>query len=263
MHKTFGIATRFYGLSKDDVRRLATWVDAALAIVPAENVFVAINGEADVSGSQAFLQEHYPGVVAFPVTPWGKVVQAPNALLIKSAERATHLLFASTEYPVKESLVSLLHSHLDEQTLVVGARLDVHDFKASPGERVLVEKASGLQIPWNTCALWSIEHLIHTGFVLTADSFTDPDNAGMEEMGTIAAQQVLWPERAVAKLVAPGEGDLVHNRHGWNVKRHERFVRNLESKNTRSAAQLERLSLPAPVVLHVGPTTSFGGSRGL
>lgn len=252
MHQAFGIATRFYGLSKNDLKRLATWVDATLAIVPAKSVFVAVNGEKDLSGSLEFLRERYPGVVAFSVTPWGKVVQAPNALLIRSAERMTHLLFASTEYPVKESLSSLLLSHCDAETLVVGAQLDAHDFKALPGEHVLVEHASGLQIPWNTCALWSIEHLIHTGFVLTADSFTDPDNAGMEEMGTIAAQQVLWPERAVAKLVAPREGDLVHNTHGWNVKRHERFVRNLESKNTRSAAQLERLSLPTPDVLHIG-----------
>ena len=194
----------------------------------------------------------YPKVVTFPVTPWGKVVLAPNALLIKSAEHMTHLLFASTEYPITSSLASLLLSHCDAQTLVVGAKLDMHDFKASPGERVLIEHANGLQIPWNTCALWSIEHLIHTGFVLTADSFTDPDNAGMEEMGTIAAQQILWPDKAVAKLVATGEGDLVRNTHGWNIKRRERFIRNLESKNSRSAAQMERLSLPTPDILHIG-----------
>lgn len=252
MQQNFGIATRFYGLTEGDVERLTTWVDAALAIVPAQNVFVAINAEVDRSGSQEFMRTRYPEVVAFPVTPWGKVVQAPNALLIKSAERVTHLLLASTEYPVTNPLVSLLLSHLDAQTLVVGAKLDVHDFKVPPGERILIQHASGLQIPWNTCALWSIEHLIHTGFVLTADSFTDPNNAGMEEMGTIAAQQILWPDKAVAKLVATGEGDLVHNMHGWNIKRRERFVRNLESKNSRSAAQMERLSLPMPDILHIG-----------
>lgn len=252
MHQKLGIATRFYGLSEGDVQRLATWVDAALAIVPAESVYVAIHTEADLSGSQDFMRQTYPRVIAFPVIPWGKVVQAPNALLIKSAERMAHLLFASTEYPVTESLVSLLQSHSDEQTLVVGARLDTHDFKASPGERVLVQSASGLQIPWNTYALWSIERLIHTGFVLTADSFTDPDNAGMEEMGTIAAQQMLWKDKAVTKLVTPGAGDLVHNTHGWNITRRERFVRNLESKNARSAAQLGRLSLPTPDVYHIG-----------
>lgn len=252
MRQKFGIATRFYGFTKDDVQRLAAWVDAARTIVPEEQVFIAINSEADLSGSQEFLKEHYPSVIAFPVTPWGKVVQAPNALLIKSAERMMHLLFASTEYPVTASLASLLQSHLDDQTLVVGARLDGHDFKALAGESVLVEHANGRQIPWNTCALWSIEHLIHTGFVLTADSFTDPDNAGMEEMGTIAAQQKLWKDRAVAKLVAPAEGDLVHNTYGWNIARRERFVRNLESKNARSVAQMERLELPQPSVLHIG-----------
>src|SRR3989344_6748686 len=77
MQRTFGIATRFYGLTKGDVERLATWVDAALVVVPAENIFVAIHAEADLSGSQEFMHSTYPKVVTFPVTPWGKVVLAP------------------------------------------------------------------------------------------------------------------------------------------------------------------------------------------
>ena len=252
-YQKLGIATRFYGLTKGDMRRLSSWVDAALKIVPPENVYVALHIEADLAGSRDFMREHYPRVTAFPVTPWGKVVQAPNALLLKCAEQGvSHLLFASTEYPVSRSLVSLLQSHCDMATLVVGVRLPQHDFKASEGSSVLVEKASGLQIPWNTFALWSIEHLVHTGFVLTADSFSDSDNAGMEEMGTIAAQQILWPKNALAKLVNPAEGDLVHNIYGWNVARHERYMRNLVSKNTRAALQLERLSLPTPSVYHIG-----------
>lgn len=250
-----GIATRFYGLAKGDVQRLAVWVDAALAVVPAQNIYVAIRIEEDLSGSQDFMRNRYPEVNTFPVTPWGKVVPAPNALLLKCAEwQVSHLLFTSTEYPVTQSLASLLESHCDLQTLVVGARLPTHDFKASAGERVLVRKANGLQIPWNTYALWSIEHLIHTGFVLTADSLHDPNNAGMEEMGTIAAQQILWPGKALAKLVTPQSGDIVINRYGWNIKRHERYIYNLKSKNTRSAAQLKRLALPAPDVYHIAGT---------
>jgi len=115
-----------------------------------------------------------------------------------------------------------------------------------------VEQANGLQIPWNTYALWSIPHLVHTGFVLAADSLTDPDNAGMEEMGTIAAQQILWPGSAHAKLIAPRE-HLAINTQGWNIQRHDRYVQVRESKNARSAAQLERLHLAAPSVLHIGP----------
>lgn len=253
MPQKFGIATRFYGLTEGDVQRLAIWVDAALAIVPASRVYVAIHAEADLSGSLEFIRRKYPEICAFPVTPWGKVVQAPNALLLKSAEQeVSHLLFASTEYPVNESLIALLQSHLDAHTLVVGARLAEHDFKATAGEQVLVRGASGLQIPWNTYALWSVEHLVHTGFVLVADSVHDSNNAGMEEMGTIAAQQILWPGKALAKLVTPRTGDLILNIHGWNIKRHERYVHNLESKNSRSAAQLERLSLATPDVCHIG-----------
>ena len=253
MHQKLGIATRFYGLTTGDIKRLVTWVEEAIKVVPAKNVYVAINIEADLSGSLDFMRKEYPEVIAFPVTPWGKVVQAPNALLLKFAEgEGNYLLFVSTEYPVTESLVSLLQSHLDPQTLVVGACLLGHDFKASLGEQALVKNASGLEIPWNTCALWSVEHLVHTGFVLAADSLHDPDNAGMEEMGTIAAQQILWPNQALAKLIAPRQGDIVLNTHGWNVKRQERYLSNLKSKNARSSAQLERLKLPQPTILHVG-----------
>lgn len=253
LHQKLGIATRFYGLAEGDIERLATWVDAALAIVPAENVYVAIHTEEDRSGSLDFMRRQYPKVVTFPVVPWGKVVQAPNAILSKSSEQeVSHLLIASSEYPVTSSLVSLLQSHCDAQTLVVGARLPTHDFKAPPDEQAVIHKASGLQIPWNTYALWSTEHLVHTGFVLAADSLQDPDNAGMEEMGTIAAQQILWPDKALAKLVIPREGDLVLNTHGWTIYRRERYASNLESKNARAAAQMERLKLPRPSVLHIG-----------
>ncbi|MDP2676862.1 MAG: hypothetical protein Q8O83_04220 [bacterium] len=252
-HQKFGVATRFYGLTKGDVKRLSMWVDAALEIASSENVYVALHTEEDRAGSNDFMRKHYPQVTAFPVTPWGRVVQAPNALLLKSAEQGvSRLLFVSTEYLVNRSLMALLQSYCDADTLVVGARLPSHDFKASEGGSVLVEKANGLQIPWNTFALWSIEHLIHTGFVLTADSSSNSDNAGMEEMGTIAAQQILWPKNALAKLVNPAEGDLVRNIYGWNVKRHERYMNNLVSKNTRASSQLERLLLPSPSVYHVG-----------
>lgn len=253
MYENLGISTRFYGLSKGDTERLATWVDAALKIVPPERIFVAIHSEVDLAGSYDFMKEKYPKVIAFPVTPWGKVVQAPNALLMKCAEKEIgYILFMSTEYPVSQSIVSLLRSKCDADTLVVGASLAGHDMKALPGEKIVVKHASGLQIPWNTCALWSVPHLVHTGFVLAADSLHDPDNAGMEEMGTIAAQQILWPGKALAKLIIPPPGDLVINTHGWNIQRHDRYVKNLQSKNIRSAAQLKRLSLPTPDVLHIG-----------
>ena len=253
MHQKFGIATRFYGLSEGDVRRLAEWVDAAVSIVPAANVYVAIHTEADLSGSLDFMREKYPGVTAFPVTPWGRVVQAPNALLLKCAEaQVSHLLCTCSKYPTVKTLLASLEPYSDDQPLVVGARLPNHDFKAHPGKTVLVEKAGGLQIPWNTCALWSVEHLIHTGFVLTADSVSDPNNAGMEEMGTIAAQQILWPTKAIAKLVAVGEEDLVSNTHGWTIERSERHAHIMKTKNYRSEMQLERLLVSPPSVYHIG-----------
>jgi len=252
MQQKLGIATRFYGLDPKDKRRLKTWIDAALTVVSEKYVYIAINAELDKSGSYAFVRKNYPAINVFSVTPWGKVVQAPNALLIKSAEhKLTYLLFTSTEYPVFKSFISRLISYFDSVTLVVGARLPTHDFVASEKETVLVKEANGLQIPWNTFAMWSLDHLIHTGFVLTADSFTDPNNAGMEEMGTIAAQQILWRGNAIAKLVSPKEGELIANTYNWTIERHKRHTQIMKSKNSRSRLQLERLSLPAPAIYHI------------
>lgn len=252
MNNRLGIATRFYGYSVADRKRLETWLRAALEVVSPEHVLIAVHTVADKSGSLAFLQKKYPRVTAFSVQPWGRVVQAPNALLLKGAEmRLNRMLFVSTEYPVSKQLINSLGQHLDKESLVVGARLATHSFGAGSGEIVVIEHADGLQIPWNTCALWSVPHLVHTGFVLTADSAHDPDNAGMEEMGTIAAQQILWPNKAKAKLVALPEQLLVPNTYGWNIQRQERYARNLHSKRSRSAAQLKRLSLKRPEVVHV------------
>jgi|GEM_PF-1975364 len=253
LHKKLGIGTRFYGLSETDVERLATWLEAALSVVPPERIFVAVNVGEDAAKSLDFIKKNYPQVNAFPVTPWGKVVQAPNAILLKAAEKEMeYLLFVSTEYPVTKRVVSLLMSHCDAKTLVVGAALVGHDIKVQAGKSEIIQNSSGLQIPWNTYALWSLDRLIHTGFVLAADSLHDPDNAGMEEMGTIAAQQILWPGKAIAKLVVPKEGDVIFNMHGWTTKRQDRYQHNLTSKNTRSAAQIKRLRLSTPSVIHIG-----------
>ena len=253
VNEKFGIATRFYGLSETDVERLATWIDAAISLIRPERIFVAVNVDADIAKSLDFVKRKYPDVNVFPVTPWGKVVQAPNALLLKAAEqKIDYLLFVSTEYPVTEPVVSLLKSHCDEETLVVGAALSGHDVKVQAGQREIIQNSNGLQIPWNTYALWSLDRLIHTGFVLAADSLDDPDNAGMEEMGTIAAQQILWPGKAIAKLVVPQKDHLVFNVNGWNTARQDRYRLNLTSKNARSAAQMKRLSLATPSVVHIG-----------
>jgi len=253
MIKNFAVATRFYGLSKTDLDRLVNWIETALKIVEQERIFIAIRKEIDLSGSYEFVSKNYPKINIFQVTPWGKVVQAPNALLIKCAEKKIdHVLFISTEYELTSDIVNLLKMHFDDKTLVVGVSLPGHKIRMSPKKVSLIKNANGLEIPWNTYALWSVRHLMHTGFVLVADSLHDPDNAGMEEMGTIAVQQILWPKRALAKLVMLKRDNLVFNTKGWTIKRHERYLKNLKSKNTRASQQLKKLVVSAPKVLHIG-----------
>lgn len=259
--KRLGIATRFYGHSPADRKRLETWVEAARTVVQSEHILIAVNVAEDASKSLAFLQREYPAIDAFPVYPWGRVVQAPNALLLKAAElKLDQLLFVSTEYPVTRAMVQRLRAQCDPSTLVVGASLESHEFMAKPNAMIEVARANGLQIPWNTYALWSVPHLIHTGFVLTADSARDPDNAGMEEMGTIAAQQLLWPGNAHAKLILPARGEIIFNEHGWTVYRRKRHERIMRSKKHRSNRQLARLSVQAPTVQHIAELTATHSS---
>jgi hypothetical protein len=79
-----------------------------------------------------------------------------------------------------------LLSCFDEDTLVVGAALDGHDFMTSEKKEVKVYESEsegegregcrvvlrGRTCPWNTCAMWRLDKLGVMGFPLIGDGIT-------------------------------------------------------------------------------------------
>eukprot|EP00124_Ichthyophonus_hoferi_P002277 Ihof_evm5s149 gene=Ihof_evmTU5s149 len=136
-------------------------------------------------------------LLALPL--WGNIVPALNTLLAHAREiKADCILFASVELEFGHNLLENLCFHLTQDTLVVGARLQGHDF--SQGQHVL----DGCTSPWNTCALWDVAKLSLTGFLSVADGLSDI-SPGVEEVVTIALLQQQLSHCMKAKLVkCPG-----------------------------------------------------------
>ena len=94
------------------------------------------------------------GVHVLLVQPWGRFVPALNALVDLAADsRMESILFQSVELlPAIEQLKTLL-SHLDEQTLVVGAAVTGHQFSVG------VHELSGTQLLFGVHAGWLLQGL--------------------------------------------------------------------------------------------------------
>lgn len=239
------VGTRYWGKTPQDLLRLKVFVESALPF--AEAVLVAVNVSADETG---VLGEAWPErVKVFPVTPWGKFVSPMNSLLLMSATLAgglpSYFLSASVEVPLNPTAVGTMVSVLLERDgLVVGAALPGHDY--SPGWQ---GQASGTQIPWNTCALWAPE-MAALGFPIAGDAPWAPVLAGVEEATAIAVAQKIWGlARAQAILTqVPG---VVWETKWDDLDRMEAHVRKMASKRERAAAQLKKLGVDPPFVVHI------------
>ena len=76
---------------------------------------------------------------------------------------------------IKPSIVSILKDNFDSNTIVVGPKLQGHEFHEG------INDLRGLTCPWNTFAIWSIEHLLKTGFLMISDGLSDvPFSGGVE-----------------------------------------------------------------------------------
>jgi len=125
------------------------------------------------------------------VSPWGNFIPALNALVswaaISTLEVSSPLLlFISAETQLTVTAVESLCSHIDSNTLVVGARLQGHDHKASSGEigeKELDKTENGITIalngrttPWNTAAVWNLRKLSLSGFPLVAEGLVPSED---------------------------------------------------------------------------------------
>lgn len=181
-----------------------------------------------------------------PVTPWGKFVPALNTLVSYARnQHADRILFISAETSADPEDIQQLLTHLEPDTLVVGARLPGHAFRGPCGA------LSGTTSPWNTLAVWDLKKLALTGFQLVSDGLLTDDKEepsfGVEEVVAIALlQKVMGKENAKAKLVSLKNVD-------WRVDSFEDPERRkwqeekMKSKDIRAQRQLDLMGLAGEV----------------
>lgn len=260
MAKSLAVATRFFESKADNkdasLARLKKWVEGGLSVTPAENVIVAINSDADKIDTLDFLKSNYPGVVAIPVTPWGKFVLPLNAIIhYASGKWLDELLMSSAEVVPSAVTLEALRTEMDDDTFVVGARLDGHDFLGNKKTKTkMVERANGRQVPWNTLALYNTERVARVGVPIIGDLPFDPANAGVEELMTLAVAQKIWP-KLTAKLVSLPAMSAMWDQSGWDQDRIATHEKKMASKVSRPAVQRELFGFneqsPLPRVTHV------------
>ena len=239
------IGTRFFGKDREkDFSRIRNFLEKATLL---GTVHVAVNVEEDTIDTLTFVQENFPEVDAFGVRPWGKFVFPLNTIVSRATVLgADRLLLASAEFPPLEEQTNVLLGHIDNDTLVAGARFSDHEFKE--GNNV----GTGVTIPWNTFAVWNLRLLARVGFPLLGDAPFDTAKAGVEEVCTISIlQKLCGASSAKAKLVSIEGFYEVWNTAGWDAERLVKHHAKILSKNSRPQAQLEWARLVAPTVEHI------------
>lgn len=266
------------------LERLAGFVGDAAALQPAV-VLVAIDVDRDRSGALEFvraLATTHCQVRAFAVCSGGAVTPMLNRLLEEAGRcidialpsplttavspRASghppkYILFASVEVHTTEATVAPLLACLEDDPAVFCAGAALTGHHAAPPEPQLAGAAcggaadvmhnlTGTTSPWNTLAMWRREMLALTGFLAISNQGSPP---GMEEPAVIAVQQSLFggPARRKALLLHLGLPDSEAAVPVWtapqSVERRAAHARKMESKDTRTRLQLERLGLTGVV----------------
>lgn len=191
--------------SAADLQRLSAMLDSAADFAP----HIAVAVDASGAGGQELLSQvrrlcrkkqkyiaKHCTVAVVPLMQWGRITPALNALVCKaSAVNCTRLLLQSLEVRVTAAAACQLVSHLEPGTLVVGACFDgLHRFVGESKQPL-----GAMSCPWNTAAVWDVNRLSLTGFLLVSE--LDPTSAGMEEVAVVALHQHAWPQKSAAKLV--------------------------------------------------------------
>jgi hypothetical protein len=93
-------------------------------------------------------------VTVLPILEWGAFTTALNTLLFCAGkmEGVRYILYKSFEVRISQKDIGSMVSELDKNdTLVVGARLNGHDFKCSSElQSNVVTVINGRTVPWNT-----------------------------------------------------------------------------------------------------------------
>ncbi|OQW92032.1 MAG: hypothetical protein BWK78_02875 [Thiotrichaceae bacterium IS1] len=236
------VGTRLHGnASIRNLSRLQKWIDKALNY--SDKVLIAT----DVThfSRLKYIENVYGSALRILyVHPWISFTQPLNTLVETAMWiGATQLILQSIEVLVNEEQITQLGSYLDQNTLVVGAKMTAKHAKHSGWQ-----KLTGDSCPWNTLALWDVQKLGITGFLPLSSGHLDKIPGGVEEVAVISLLQKLYPDKCIAKVVNIGEIIWEHNITGDHRRKlHEK---KMLSKAFRAAAQLSFLGIP-PGEVHI------------
>lgn len=238
---SLAIGTRFFASDPQKAEVIESFVRMSREC-DADAVLVAVNTEEDRIDTLNNPKIKGERVEVFAVTPWGKFVQPLNALVLKAKSLGMdYFLSASADMAFTDGQIQSLFDHMDEITLVVGAALEGHNLQKG------VVVGNGRTVPWNTLAVWNLDYLVRTGFLLIGDNPSDPANAGVEELTTIALLQRLYGVKA--KLVAvPG---VKWKTDDFDPERREKHEKKMRSKIERPREQMKILKIQAPTIIHI------------
>jgi len=111
-----------------------------------------------------------PKILLVSVQPWSMYTPALNALIAISVQHHYPLiLFQSLEVQADANHIEAMQSAFvnDDDLLVVGHGFpNCHDM---PATSQLQYPLTGCTSPWNTLAMWRVDHLARTGFQLVSD----------------------------------------------------------------------------------------------
>eukprot|EP01062_Namystynia_karyoxenos_P080873 TRINITY_DN8785_c0_g1_i2.p1 TRINITY_DN8785_c0_g1~~TRINITY_DN8785_c0_g1_i2.p1 ORF type:complete len:314 (+),score=90.77 TRINITY_DN8785_c0_g1_i2:201-1142(+) len=254
------LATRYWGSGAQDFANLVGLVQHMASTGVVDAVLVAVRAERDRTGAVDRQEELIaaaeaaggspPYLRVLNVAPWGGVSHPLNMLLqiARSDCSADLLMYMSTETRAPREGVLAMIKEATADTAVAGLALPGHEVPRD-GEGGTIPSSTPLgaaTCPWNTCAVWQIQHLGLIGFPAVSD---DVEPVGMEEPPTAALLQRLQPELHIKLLHVDG-GPAAGWQTGWNSpSRRAAHQVKMVSKQERTEQQLRRLGVTGTVDL--------------
>ena len=186
----------------------------------------------------------YTSILILPVTPWGKFTMALNAIIQKCIEEKFDLVaFQSLEFRIKKPTVDNLINIIkdDTNTLVVGPALPGHDFNVG------INQIEGRTCPWNTFAIWNVNHLGLVGFPMVGDGM-GTDASGVEEVTTVNLLQNI---NSNLKVILVSSKGVEWKTEFQDEKRQQYHNEKMKSKNERPQKQMKWLGIKPGSVHHI------------
>lgn len=268
------LCARFFIASPDQIQsgqeKIEKFLTTCFACNWVHDVYIAVNPQRDHGNTPSFLASlevpEGKRLIAFPVTPWGRYVEALNALAARAAlDGHRKAMFVNTEHLPTDVNIGELDQHLQNDTLVVGGYLEgFHEFTTGPQEM------NGMRVPADAFMLMNLEVFNLIGFVSVSEALWipcldsamvgTPDDPGMAEAGIKEVptfsliQKVLGRENARVKMVHVTGAQ--RNAEGISGKRKQMDEYKRASALKRADIQMQKLGIPYGIVEHIETASS-------